>query len=129
MENIASRAKVIAVANQKGEVGKTTTSNLGIRLARQGKKVLLIDANVQGNLTSCMGIDEPDELKHTFADIMNTFIVRDAVRLDYALLEYEENAAFIPGNIELSSVEVTLANTIEQGICIERIYFYCSSIL
>lgn len=80
MENTASRAKVIAVANQKGGVGK------GIGLARQGKKVLLIDADAQGNLTSCMGIDEPDELEHTLADIMNTFIAGDAVEPDYALM-------------------------------------------
>ncbi len=115
MENTASRAKVIAVANQKGGVGKTTTtSNLGIGLARQGKKVLLIDADAQGNLTSCMGIDEPDELEHTLADIMNTFIAGDAVEPDYALMEHEENVTFVPGNIELSGVEVTLVNSMSR---------------
>ena len=106
MENTASRAKVIAVANQKGGVGKTTTtSSLGIGLARQGMKVLLIDADAQGNLTSCMGVDEPDGLEHTLAGIMNIFIAGDSVEPDYALMEHEENVAFVPGNIELSILQ------------------------
>ena len=105
MENTASRAKVIAVANQKGGVGKTTTtSSLGIGLARQGMKVLLIDADAQGNLTSCMGVDEPDGLEHTLAGIMNIFIAGDSVEPDYALMEHEENVAFVPGNIDRKSV-------------------------
>ena len=63
--------KVIAIANQKGGVGKTTTtSNLGIGLAKQGKKVLLIDADTQGSLTASLGIREPDRLEITLATIM-----------------------------------------------------------
>lgn len=78
-------------SKSKGRSGKTTTtSNLGVGLARQGKKVLLIDADAQGNLTSCMGIDEPDELEDTLADIMNAFIAGDAVEPDYALMEHEK---------------------------------------
>lgn len=53
--------KVIAIANQKGGVGKTTTTlSLGVALAKQGKQVLLVDADPQGNLTTCMGFNEND---------------------------------------------------------------------
>lgn len=69
--------KVIAIANQKGGVGKTTTtSNLGIGLAKQGKRVLLIDADAQGSLTASLGFREPDKLEETLAAVRVSLVLR-----------------------------------------------------
>ena len=67
--------KIIVIGSQKGGVGKTTTTaNLGIGLARQDKRVLLIDADAQGSLTLSLGYPKPDELPITLADIMQNVI-------------------------------------------------------
>ena len=107
--------RVIAIANQKGGVGKTTTtSNLGIGLARRGKKVLLIDADAQGSLTASLGIREPDRLEITLATIMGNIINDEEIRSDYGILSHDEGVDFIPGNIELSGLETSLINVMSR---------------
>lgn len=107
--------RVIAIANQKGGVGKTTTtSNLGIGLARRGKKVLLIDADAQGSLTASLGIREPDRLEITLATIMGNIINDEEIRSDYRILSHDEGVDFIPGNIELSGLETSLINVMSR---------------
>ena len=106
-----NKCRVIAIANQKGGVGKTTTtSNLGIGLARQGKKVLLIDADAQGSLTASLGFREPDKLDITLANVMANAINEEEMEVDYGILKHEEGIDLMPGNIELSGIEVSLVN-------------------
>lgn len=107
--------KVIAIANQKGGVGKTTTtSNLGIGLAKQGKKVLLIDADAQGSLTASLGIRESDRLEITLATIMASIINDEEIKPEYGILRHEEGVDFMPGNIELSGLETSLVNVMSR---------------
>ena len=107
--------RVIAVANQKGGVGKTTTCvNLGIGLARAGKKVLLVEVDAQGSMAISMGISEPDELNVTLANIMEKVINDEEVELGEGIIHHEEGIEFIPANIELAGLETSLVNIMSR---------------
>ena len=107
--------KTIALANQKGGVGKTTTAaSLGIGLSRQGKKVLLIDADAQGNLTQMLGWPQPDELSPTLSTLMEKIIAEQPITPDEGILHHSSGVHLVPANIELSALEVTLVNTMSR---------------
>ncbi len=113
--------KIIALANQKGGVGKTTTAvNLGIGLARQGKKVLLVDADAQGNLTDSLGWNEPDKLPVTLATLMTKIIMDEPIEPGEGILQHAEGVDLVPANIELSAVEVSLVNTMSREIVLRN---------
>ncbi len=109
--------KVIAIANQKGGVGKTTTtSSLGIGLAKQGKKVLVVDADAQGSLTASLGFTEPDKLEVTLANVLDKIINNEEMEAGYGILKHEEGIDLMPGNIELSGLEVSLVNVMSREL-------------
>ena len=107
--------KTIALANQKGGVGKTTTAaSLAIGLSRQGKKVLLVDADAQGNLTQMLGWPQPDELSPTLADLMGKIITDQPISPGEGILHHDSGVDLLPANIELSALEVTLVNAMSR---------------
>ena len=107
--------KTIALANQKGGVGKsTTTINLGVGLAKCNKKVLLIDADSQGNLTTMLGIRQPDELSATLASNIEKIILDKPLYKSEGIIKCDEGVDLLPSNIELSATEVNLVNTMSR---------------
>ena len=107
--------RIIAIANQKGGVGKTTTcANLGIGLAQEGKRVLLIDSDPQGSLSISLGFHQPDTPDITLSDVTSSVLMDRQFQLDWGVLHHEEGVSLMPANIELSGMEVALVNAMSR---------------
>ena len=107
--------QIIAIANQKGGVGKTTTcANLGIGLAQSGKKVLLIDGDPQGSLTISLGNPQPDKLPFTLSDAMGPLSSAASDVYKRQILHHPEGVDLMPADIQLSGMEVSLVNAMSR---------------
>lgn len=108
-------ARIYAICNQKGGVGKTVTAvSLGIGLAREGKRVLLVDVDAQGSLTASLGYQHPDQMEVTLATVMGQVIQDLPLQPGMGILHHSEGVDLLPANIELSGLEVTLVNTMSR---------------
>ena len=112
--------RIIAIANQKGGVGKTTTAiNLSACLVEEGKKVLTIDMDPQGNTTSGLGV-EKDELKYTVYELM-----LDECTIRESMVQTEiENLFLLPSNVNLSGAEIELLGIEEKEYVLKNAVDY-----
>ena len=117
-----SRATIMAVVNQKGGTGKTTTcENLGIGLANEGKRVLLVDTDPQASLTIALGHPRSDDLPVTLTDLMAKVMQDQPIAPKEGILSHEEGADLVPANITLSGMEVSLVNAMSRETVLRQV--------
>ncbi len=119
---MANKATVLAVVNQKGGTGKTTTcENLGVGLVQEGKKVLLVDVDPQGSLTISLGYPRPDDLDTTLSELMAKVMQETPLSSGEGILHHEEGVDLIPANISLSGMEVSLVNAMSRETILKQL--------
>ena len=113
--------RVISISNKKGGVGKSTSaSSLGVRLARHGKKVLVIDADSQGSLTQSLGYRNPDRIETTLTTVLKKILLEEELEPGEGILHHEEGIDLMPCNQELATLEMSMVGTVSRETVLKR---------
>jgi len=114
-------ATVISIANQKGGVGKSLTAvSLSVGLVREGKKVLVIDSDPQGSLSISLGIQKPESLSVTLANVMKDILLKTQYDPVAGIIHHSEGVDLLPSNISLSDIEISLVTVMSRETILRR---------